>query len=72
METPSNDSRRFQFSARILRYILHQYGTDSKACTGYHIVSQHLFQLQTNNIYNQKSKKEIITSLVIGSNKYVW
>ena len=36
------------------------------------LVSQIFFQFQTNQIYNNKGKKETITSLIIGPNKHVW
>ena len=37
-----------------------------------HIVSQHLFPFQTNQIYNHKEEKEAIISLIVGPNKEVW
>ena len=36
------------------------------------LVSQFFFQFQMNQIYNNKGKKETITSLIIGPNKHVW
>ena len=43
-----------------------------KARAKYHLLSQHIFQIQTNTIYNHKGKEETITSLIIGPNKHVW
>ena len=56
----------------MLQYILHQHGMHFKARAKYHLLSQHIFQIQTNTIYNHKGKEETITSLIIGPNKHAW